>query len=120
MKSIIVTLLLLHSLLYAGQESKSEILYLLNTVKTTQCMYERNGDLHKGSEAVQHIQKKYDYYKKEINSAEDFIRLSATKSTMSGQKYHIVCKGQKPQDSDAWLLQRLKEYRLKQNNKETK
>lgn len=120
MKPIILTILLLESLLSAGQKSEHEILYLLNVVETTKCKYIRNGDIYSGPQAVKHIQKKYDYFKNDINSAEDFIRLSATKSTMSGRKYHILCKGEDPYDSDVWLLLRLSEYRSNIKKKETK
>ena len=115
-----IGILLFTGLLHAEQAYEKEILYLLNAVKTTECMYERNGEIHSGPEAVKHIQKKYDHFKDDIITAEDFIRLSATKSMISGQKYHIICIGKKPYDSDKWLLQKLQEYRSNLNKKETK
>jgi len=42
-------------------------------------------------EAVAHIQRKYDYYRDNINSAENFIRLSASKSTVTRRAYTIEC-----------------------------
>ncbi len=93
----------------------AEIQHLLKFVASTTCKYERNGDLHAGSEAVKHIQQKYEHFKDKIHSAEDFIAYSATKSTMSGNKYHVICAGKTPQDSDQWLLEELKRFR-KNNN----
>ena len=87
-------LLLLISLLAlpAFADSTAEINHLLNYVKTTECKYIRNGSVaHVVWMLLAHIKNKYDYFKDEIKSAEDFIRLSATKSTMSGSKYYILC-----------------------------
>ncbi len=97
---------------YANQATiQLETQHLLNFIKTTHCQYERNGTLHNGVEALQHIQKKYQYYLDDIHSSEDFIKYSATKSQMSGNKYRIHCPGQAIQDSSVWLTDELKHYR---------
>ncbi len=100
--------------LSAESSDSVEIDHLLAYVKNTQCKYIRNGDVYNGTKAVQHIQRKYDYFKDDIRSAEDFIRLSATKSIILGSKYHIKCPGQKKVESASWLLDELHRYR---NNK---
>ncbi|WP_374087291.1 DUF5329 family protein [Methylomicrobium lacus] len=89
----------------------AEIDHLLKFVEGTQCRYERNGEMHSGKEAAEHIQKKYAHFKDEIATAEDFIALSATKSELSGKKYRVYCGDKKAQDSDRWLLEELKRYR---------
>lgn len=96
-------------------EIRNEIPHLLNYVKTTNCQYERNSDKHSGEEAAKHIQKKYDYFKNDIKTAEDFIRLAATKSTFSGKHYKIHCPGLEPLKSQDWLLEELKKYRNNNN-----
>lgn len=95
---------------------QSEIDHLLLFVENTECMFERNGTSHSGKEAVEHIKKKYNYYKDEIDSAEKFIKLSATKSTLSGKYYMILCNGRPIIKSQDWLLQELKNYRRKNAN----
>ena len=90
-----------------------EINHLLHFVEITECTYERNGTLHKGSDAVKHINKKYNYYADDISSAEDFIKLSATKSTMSGKYYKIHCGKDTPIKSQDWLLLELSAFREK-------
>lgn len=60
---------------------------------------------------AEHIRKKYGHFKDEIATAEDFIALSATKSELTGKKYRVFCEGEKPLDSDLWLLGELKKYR---------
>ena len=108
-------LLLLISLLAlpAFADTTAEINHLLNYVKTTDCKYIRNGKVHTGSEGAKHITAKYDYFKDDIKSTEDFIRLSATKSTMTGSKYYIQCPGSSKVESGKWLLSELKKYRAK-------
>jgi len=90
---------------------KSEIDHLLSYVEMTVCQYERNGSVHSGRDAAEHIKKKYDYFKDEITSTEKFIELSATKSTMSGKYYLIHCPGKPAVRSQDWLLDELKIYR---------
>ena len=108
-------LLLLISLLAlpAWADSTAEINHLINYVKTTKCQYIRNGKIHTGKEGAKHIQSKYHHYKDEIKTTEDFIRLSATKSMMSGEKYYIKCAGSPKVESAKLLESELKKYRKK-------
>ncbi|MDX8378302.1 MAG: DUF5329 family protein [Mariprofundales bacterium] len=90
---------------------QQEIEHLLEFVASTQCQYERNGTKYSGKKAVAHIQKKYRYFKDDIDSTEKFIELSATKSTMSGRYYNIHCKNKPVIKTQDWLLQELQTYR---------
>ena len=94
--------------------SEDEINHLLNFVASTDCQYERNGTLHNGKEAVEHINKKYAYYLDDIESTEDFIKYSATKSMMSGKYYKIHCGSKPSVNSQDWLLTELSVYRKAQ------
>jgi hypothetical protein len=49
----------------------------------------RNGSAHSPSAAEAHLRLKWSNQKDQIKSAEDFIRLCATKSSMSGDPYLI-------------------------------
>lgn len=102
---------LMPTAIFAEASYKIEIDHLLHYVKNTPCLYERNGEQHSGGDAHKHISKKYKYYEDDILSAEDFIRLSATQSTVSGKKYYIVCPDKKRMESGKWLLQELQRYR---------
>ncbi|NOR56588.1 MAG: hypothetical protein GQ531_10340 [Sulfurovum sp.] len=62
---------------------------------------------------MEHIRQKYNYYSDEIYSAEDFIRLSASQSTMFNNPYYIKCEGQKKVKSAKWLHEALDKYRKK-------
>jgi hypothetical protein len=92
-------------------DTQQEINHLLEFVANTTCQYERNGSVYDGVRAEKHIKRKYEYFKDKINSAEDFIKYSATKSTMSGKQYKIHCENIATQNSSDWLLDELKKYR---------
>jgi len=92
-----------------------EVTHLLNHVKTSECTINRNGSEHKGEKAVKHIENKYDHFRDDIKTTEDFIEYSASKSTMSGKAYIVSCPNEKPVHTQAWLLNELKSYRLSSN-----
>lgn len=114
-KFLILSLLLFSNSVLAQADYKTEIAHLIGYVKATQCTYIRNGISHKGAEGASHIKKKYDHHKKDVASAEDFIRLSATKSMITGRKYHIQCTGSPKIESGVWLLQELDRYRKQES-----
>ena len=91
--------------------TQDEINHLLVFLESTDCRYERNGTLHNGAEAVEHIKKKYSYFSDDIKSTEDFIKYSATKSKISGEYYKVHCINKLPINSHDWLLRELKAYR---------
>ncbi|WP_455201405.1 DUF5329 family protein, partial [Kaarinaea lacus] len=76
----------------------------------------RNGSTHNGPDARAHIMKKYNYFKSRIDSAEEFIEYSATKSTMSGKKYKVRCEG-KEYFTAQWLNDELKSFRHSSSSK---
>lgn len=88
-----------------------EIGHLLAFVESTGCTYERNGEMHSGTEAAKHINKKFKYFSGDIETAEDFIKYSATKSKISGKYYKVHCGDQPPLKSRDWLLAELNHYR---------
>ena len=88
-----------------------EIDHLLAFVAGSTCTFIRNGDEYHGPEAADHIRKKYDHFKDEIASAEDFIRLAATKSEMSGRPYEVRCGADAAIPAAAWLQGELALYR---------
>ncbi len=114
-KFFLLSFLLFYGCVAAQADQKSEIAHLLEYVKTTECKYIRNGTSHNGIDAASHIKKKYDHHKKDVASAEDFIRLSATKSMISGSKYYIQCSGSPKIESGVWLLQELDRYRKQES-----
>ena len=80
-------------------------------IKCDRCSIERNGKKYAGNDAYSHIMKKYDYFRDRIETSEDFIELSATKSTMSAKYYLVFCDGNPPMRTKDWLLEELREFR---------
>ncbi len=109
---LVVLLVILSNAAYA--DTQKEIAHLLDFVANTACKYERNGTIYGGIEAHGHIKRKYQYFIDKIKSAEDFIKYSATQSTMSGRKYKILCENMPVQNSADWLLEELKYFRQSQ------
>ncbi|MBQ4834751.1 DUF5329 domain-containing protein [Pseudoalteromonas luteoviolacea] len=91
--------------------TSTEVQHLLAFIEAANCQYERNGTMHSAQDAKAHIYKKYNYYQDDINSAEDFIRLAATKSSLSGKHYQIHCPNKPVTKSSEWLLAELAKYR---------
>ena len=91
------------------------IQYLLDFVKKSDCQFYRNNKQHTAGEAAAHMQKKYEHFRDEIKTPEDFIRLAATKSLISGKPYYVKLKTGEKITSEAWLLKALEAYREKQN-----
>ena len=98
----------------AGANHLSEtIQYLLDFVKTSECIFIRNNKEHTAVEAAAHMQRKYEHYNDKIKTPEDFIRLTATKSLMTGKLYYVRLKDGKKFTSEARLLQALDAYHQK-------
>ncbi len=93
------------------ESEKREVLHLLEFVVSTDCSFERNGSKHTGEEAYKHIKRKYEHYKNDITTTEEFIEYSATKSTVSGKEYLVYCETGTPVTSKDWLLKELSVYR---------
>jgi hypothetical protein len=83
---------------------------LLLFIEQSECTFTRNGKHYDALEAREHIEKKYAYFKERITSAEDFILYSATKSSITGEPYMVICNGGNMAVSD-WLNAELAEMR---------
>ena len=88
-----------------------EIDHLMEYIQNSECMFIRNGTEHNPEQAINHIIKKYMYYKKRITTTEEFIDFCASKSTLSHKSYKINCPGQPVIESKVWLLNELKIFR---------
>ena len=73
----------------------------------------RNGSAHSATEAEAHLRLKWNNQKSGIATAEDFIRLCGTGSSMSGKPYLIRFKDGREEASAQVLLKQLKVIRGK-------
>ena len=89
-----------------------EIASLLHFIEQSECTFIRNGKQYDSVKSRQHIEIKYNYYKKLITTAEDFIQYSATASSITGKPYRVICNGMSMNSSD-WLNAELDKMRTK-------
>src|ERR1700730_8152081 len=101
------TLLASAQLAFPGESLDDTIAYLLNYVSTSHATFLRNGTSHTPAEAVAHIKAKYEHFKPQIKTPEDFIRLSASKSLLTGKPYLVRTPDGKEMQLDAWLTNAL-------------
>lgn len=83
-----------------------EIDQLLSIIATSPCAFIRNGAAYDGAQAAEHIRKKYEHYRSDIRSTEDFIALAATRSALSGRPYAVQCDADVMPAAD-WLTKEL-------------
>lgn len=95
----------------AEESLEQTIDYLLHHVEASKVTLIRKGKEHTPAEAVSHIKEKYDHFKEEIKRPEDFIRLSASKSLLTGKPYLVRTPDGKEMHLDAWLTEALKAHR---------
>jgi hypothetical protein len=95
----------------AGDSLEPNINYLIDYVGKSDATFIRNGQKHTPQEAANHIKAKYEHFKSEIKTPEDFIRLSASKSLLTGQPYLVRTVDGKEMHLDAWLTEALKKHR---------
>jgi hypothetical protein len=89
---------------------EAEIDHLLGFIAASPCVFIRNGVAYDGAAAMSHIKDKYDYYRDDIHSAEDFIALAASKSAMSGKPYLVTC-GETTEPAADWIARELSAFR---------
>jgi len=99
--------------------ARDEINHLLIYLERSGCEFFRNGDWYTATEAKDHLNQKYAYLLKKgmVREAEDFIRLAATNSSVSGKAYQVRCKAGNAVASQAWLTDELMRYRRERNPK---
>ncbi len=87
------------------------IAYLLQHVARSNVIFIRNGVMHSPVKAEVHMRRKYEYFKGDIQTPEDFIRLCASKSTQTGRPYQIKLPDGRLLRTDQWMLSVLSQYR---------
>ncbi|WP_372340002.1 DUF5329 domain-containing protein [Pseudomonas sp. Leaf58] len=96
----------------AAPQATQEITRLLDFVEHSGCKFFRNGTEYSGPRARAHLEEKLHYLESKnlVKSAEDFIDLAATKSSVSGRIYEVRCsEGAEP--ASTWLQRELQRQR---------
>ena len=94
--------------------ARSEIDGLISRLQASGCEFNRNGNWYTGAEAKSHLLRKLQYLEERgaVQSAEQFIELAATSSSMSGQPYLVRCNNDAPVPSGTWMRTQLPAVRL--------
>lgn len=71
----------------------------------------RNGKEHDATEAAKHLRDKYDYFKEEIVTAEDFIRLCGTRSEVTKVPYKVRIANKTTRNASDFLNEELRKLR---------
>ena len=96
-----------------AEDLDATVQYLITYVKESDVTFERNSSRYTGSEAAEHINKKYRHFRDDIDTPEKFIELCATGSLMTGKPYFIITGQGEQLPSGQWLNAELSVYRLR-------
>ena len=86
---ILIACIALASPAKSAESLDQTISYLIDCIANSKATFVRNGISYTPAKAAEHIKAKYAHFKNDIKSPEDFIRLSATKSILSGKPYLV-------------------------------
>ena len=95
------------------ETASEEIEHLLAYLGGSHCEFARNGTWHSGGKAAEHLREKYEYLLKKgrVITAETFIDLVASRSSVSGDPYLVRC-GNDPADATGpWFRAELERFR---------
>ena len=92
---------------------QAEIHALLASLGGSGCQFDRNGTWYPAPQAQAHLQRKLDAVEDHgtLQSTEQFIDAAATRSSITGDPYHVKCGNEAPMESRAWLTARLAQLR---------
>lgn len=92
---------------------RAEIDQLLARLETSGCQFNRNGSWYPAAEAKNHLLRKLEYIddRSGVASTEQFIALVASRSSITGKPYLVLCASAVAVESETWLASRLREIR---------
>jgi hypothetical protein len=105
--------LAIHAFAQPTRPAPEEIQSLLAAMEQSGCEFYRNGDWHTAVEARAHLARKLAEVEKRHppRSADEFIDVVATRSSISGEPYRVRCPGVAPTASATWFRQTLERSR---------
>jgi len=93
--------------------ARAEVLALLDRLEASGCTFFRNDSWHSGARAKEHLLEKLAHAEKHASlpTAERFIEVAASSSSITGQPYLVRCGSAEPVTSAAWLTRELQDVR---------
>ena len=112
---LLLALLFTHGPAFGAPNAATEqtIRHLIDYVAGADLTFVRNASEYTPAEAAKHMQKKYRHFRDDIDTAEDFIRLCATKSLMSGKPYLVIDREGNAIPTGDWLKAELAAQRVR-------
>ena len=95
------------------EDIEATVQYLITYIEQSDVSFQRNTTRYTGSEAAQHINRKYQHFKDDIDTPEVFIELCATGSLMTGRPYLVITTQGEQRLASEWLNAELEIYRLR-------
>ena len=90
--------------------SAAEIDQILTSIANSGCTFVREGKEYSGADARKHLEFKLGFVRSRIENTEQFITYLASKSSTTGNPYHIRC-GATDTVAQTWLDAQLKTIR---------
>ena len=87
----------------ASVDAEAEIVELIQAVALSGCEFERNGKRYDSLEAADHLRLKYTRGRRYARTAEQFIDRLASKSSITGKPYLIICAESGEHRAKDWL-----------------
>ena len=96
-----------------SESDAEEIEHLLSHLAISDCTFNRNGKWYSAIAAAKHLRSKYAYLLRKdlVTTAESFVELAATRSSVSGKPYLVRCGEAEPVESGAVMLKELERFR---------
>ena len=93
--------------------ARAEVDALLARLEASGCEFNRNGTWHKAAEVRPHLLRKLKYLEDRgaVQTAEQFIELAASGSSMTGEPYLVKCGNAAAVRSATWLSSQLQAMR---------
>ena len=111
--SLFILVFFLWTLAGYGQDSREaeKIQFLISSVETLQgAKFIRNGKAYEARRAADHLRFKLKAAGDQVKTAEDFIRLCASRSSLSGEPYRIRFSDGKSVEAEIFFRDRLKHF----------
>ena len=89
------------------------IQHLISHVSGSGLTFVRNATVYTPDEAAEHINRKYQHFRDDIETPDDFIKLCATRSVLSGDPYLVVDSQGKELRTSDWLRAELAAYQAR-------
>jgi hypothetical protein len=91
---------------------------ILRVSQMSNVTFMRNGKPHGAAEAAKHMRAKYEHFKEELVTAEDFIDRCASRSEMTGKPYKVKLANGTEKEANAFLKGELRAMRQQQPQKQ--